>query len=144
MFKQTIFFLSILLAFSGCSSTAPKKPKNLLSKVEMVNILIDAKLLNSANGANKTILRKNGIDADTYVFEKYGIDSLQFAQSNAYYAYHIKDYEAIYNMVTDSLKRLTIALKKEEKRIKDSIQIAEEKAKQEKQQDSVNGLDNEN
>lgn len=144
MFNRTILFLSILLAFAGCNSTAPKKPKDLLSKNEMVNILIDAKLLNSANGANKTILRKNGIDADTYVFEKYGIDSLQFAQSNAYYAYHIKDYEAIYNMVTDSLKRLKTALKKEEKRIKDSIEIAEEKAKQKKKQDSVNNLEKEN
>ena len=64
-------------------------------------------------------------------FEKYNIDSLQFAESNNYYAYHIKDYEEIYANVTDSLERLKVALKE--------IELKEEKKKK-KETDSINAL----
>ncbi len=126
MFKHTLFFIGGLLVFVSCNNSAPKKPKNLISKQDMVNILIDAKLIGSARNTDKTILNKNGVDVDTYVFKKHNIDSLQFALSNAYYAYYIKDYEDIYNTVTDSLKRLTTTLKKAEKRQQDSIKALEE------------------
>ncbi|WP_277871398.1 DUF4296 domain-containing protein [Pseudotamlana carrageenivorans] len=89
----------------------PKKPENLIPQDKMINILIDSKLLSSANSANKRTLIDSNLDVNTYVYQKYKIDSLQFADSNAYYAFHIDLYDAIYNKAIDSLNRLYEQLK---------------------------------
>ncbi len=129
MFKQIILFLALFLVVVACNNSAPKKPKNLIPKQDMVRILIDAKLISSARNTDKATLKKNGVDIDTYVYKKHNIDSLQFALSNAYYAFYTKEYEAIYNAVADSLTRLTTALKKAEKREQDSLKAIQEEKK---------------
>lgn len=48
-----------------------------------------------------------------YIYKKYGIDSLQLAQNNQYYASDIETYERMYNAVNDRIER--------EKRIADSL-----------------------
>ena len=94
----------------------------------MVNILIDIKLLSNANGENKQVLKDHKINSEAYIYNKYGIDSLQFALSNNYYAYHIDDYEAIYTKMKDSLDGLRkhfddLVIKEVRgQKIKDSIQ----------------------
>lgn len=120
-------FTMVLLATACYKYDKPKKPKNLIPKDKMVNIIMDVRLLSSANGTNKTTLEKNNLQAQTYIYKKYNIDSLQFAQSNDYYAYYIDDYKDIYDKVKDSLEALQskfsdLALKEEEeKKFKDSI-----------------------
>ena len=99
------------------------------TKEKMVAILMDARLLGSASSINKETMKRHGVKLDTYVFEKHGIDSLQFALSNAYYAYHVKDYEAIYNKVTDSLEALKI--------IFNAQKLKEEKEKKKREKDSI-------
>jgi hypothetical protein len=116
---------------ASCGFGGPKKPKNLISKKNMVAILIDAKLLATATSANQSILESHGVQINRYIFEKYGIDSLQFAESNKYYAHKIKDYEEIYTKVTDSLERLKVALKE--------LELKEEKKKK-KETDSINAV----
>ena len=49
----------------------PDKPKHLISKKEMVNIILDLRLLASANGSNQKILQEKGAYSEDYVFEKY-------------------------------------------------------------------------
>lgn len=132
MIKQVLIYLSVIVLVVACGSGGPKKPKNLISKNDMVNILIDARLLSSANSASKDIMEQRGLKLDSYVFDKYGIDSLQFAESNTYYAYYIKDYEEIYNKVTDSLERLKTALNEQK--------IKEEKEQKKREKDSINAL----
>ncbi|WP_308991432.1 DUF4296 domain-containing protein [Mariniflexile litorale] len=130
MIKRFIPYLSFVLLVVACNNFGgPKKPNNLISKKMMVNILIDARLMGSATHAYKQKMQERGIEFDSYVFEKYGIDSLQFALSNSYYAYHIKDYEEIYNTISDSLEKLKTVLnerkleeeEKQKKRVEDSI-----------------------
>lgn len=129
MKKRLLIYLSLILLVMACGYGGPEKPKNLIPKKTMVNILIDARIIGSATLINKQKMLKHGVKLDDYVFEKYGIDSLQFATSNAYYAYHINDYEEIYNTVTDSLEGLKKTLnelklkeeKEEKKRVLDSI-----------------------
>lgn len=143
MFKRlTICFISVF-TIVACSS-GPKKPKHLISKKKMINILIDAKLIATASTSNRKIMQDSGVFPNTYVFEKYNIDSLQFAESNTYYTYHIKDYEEIYQIVKDSLDKLKAHYKEirdeeikqeEEKRKQDSILFAVLKEK-----DSINLL----
>src|SRR5210317_1095718 len=113
--RKLILCSSLLLIVVSCNRLkGPDKPKNLISKKEMVNILIDAKLVNSASSVNKNIMRDSGVVISNYVFKKHNIDSLQFVQSNDYYAFHLKDYEYIYNQVSDSLENLKMALKEQE------------------------------
>lgn len=108
----------------------PTTPDNLISEDNMVNVLIDMAIMSSAKGVNKSQIENNGIVPDQYIYKKNDIDSITFAQSNAYYAFDIKKYDAIYLRVKDSLKILRDKYKaidtkeKEEKKIQDSINRA--------------------
>ena len=62
-FKRIILYLGIVLFVAACYKyKAPKKPKHLISKDKMVNILLDLKLLSSTTGKNKRILDEKGIE----------------------------------------------------------------------------------
>ena len=129
MLKRLLAYFVIVVMATACYKyDKPKKPENLISKDKMIDIIIDVRLLSSANGQNKTTLEKNNLQAEAYIYKKYNIDSLQFALSNNYYAYYVDDYEAIYVKVRDSLDALKskfadLQFKEEkEKKFKDSIQ----------------------
>lgn len=132
--KRSILYIGIILFATACYQyKKPEKPKDLISKDKMVGILIDVKLVASANGVNKKIMDEQLGNAEVYILNKHNIDSLQFASSNKYYANNIKDYEEIYEKVKDSLEKLKdlykdIELKEE----------AEEKAQ--KKKDSINNV----
>ncbi|MBP0904817.1 DUF4296 domain-containing protein [Mariniflexile gromovii] len=132
MMKRLLISLTVIFLVAACGFGGPEKPKNLISKETMVNILIDARLMGSATFIDKQKMLEHGIKPENYVFEKYGIDSLQFASSNAYYAYHIKEYEEIYNTVTDSLERL--------KKTLNELKLKEEKEEKKRVQDSIDAL----
>lgn len=129
--KRLAILVGVVLLVASCYQyKKPEKPKNLISKDKMVDILIDVKLISSANAANKKIMEDHGINPETYVFTKYNIDSLQFALSNDYYAFYSKEYEAIYTKVIDSLEAL--------KGIYKALELKEEEeAKAKKKQDSI-------
>lgn len=122
----------VLLVVVSCYKLKePEKPKNLISKSDMVNILIDLKLIASITAAGDIkILDSNNVRSEKYIYNKYNIDSLQFAISNNYYAYHLDDYEAIYKKVTDSLEALS--------RFYEEVEVKELKEK--RSQDSLRSL----
>jgi len=132
-------FLGIVVLITSCYQyKKPEKPKNLISKDKMVEILIDIKLIASASSiiVNKKIMENHSINPETYVFTKHNIDSLQFVLSNDYYAFYSKDYEDIYSKVLDSLKKLedfykALELKEEEaavaKKKQDSLNLIKKK-----------------
>ncbi|NMH87035.1 DUF4296 domain-containing protein [Flavivirga algicola] len=130
--RRLTIYLSIIVAFLACHDIEkPKKPDNLISKEKMVDILIDAKIIASASSANRKIMEEHGVKLNSYVYTKHQIDSLQFALSNDYYAFHVKDYEEIYEKVKDSLGKLIVKVKEEEekeriekeKRREDSLRV---------------------
>jgi len=108
MVKQlTILCLASLLLTACYGYNAPKKPKNLISKTKMVNVLLDLNLINAVpRGENKKKLENNNLITAQYIYKKHGIDSLQFALSNDYYAFYVDDYEAVFKKVKDSLELL--------------------------------------
>jgi len=65
----------------------------------MVEVLTELSLVQAARNYNKYKLEQIGIEPSTYVFEKYDIDSLQFARSSDYYADQYVIYERIYDSV---------------------------------------------
>src|SRR5690606_20469138 len=102
------YSIVFLVVVSCYKFKEPEKPKNLISKSDMVNILIDLKIIASITaGDDIKVLDSNNVRSEKYIYNKYNIDSTQFALSNNYYAYHLDDYEAIYKKVTDSLEALS-------------------------------------
>lgn len=103
---KNLIGILILVVFLGCNKSIerPEKPDNLISEAKMADIMYDAFLLNSAKGVNKKILEEHGVLPEKYVFDKYNIDSTQFANSNNYYAYDTKTYESILNMIKEKIE----------------------------------------
>ena len=121
--KKTVALLSICSTVMACQGRF-KKPKNLIPKDKMVNILVDVELIKAARVVNRKAVDSLGID-NNYIFNKYHIDSLQLATSNSYYAYHAEEYAPVYTKIADSLE----ALQKKYK----ALVLREEKAAKQRQ-----------
>src|SRR5690606_615468 len=94
--------------------------------------MYDLYILNAAKGVNKKVLELNGIMPLEYVYKKHDIDSLQFAQSNTYYAYDTKVYAELVEKVKADLEKdkvLYEKLTKEDQQAKDSIRKLSKKVK---------------
>ncbi len=123
--------LCILLCFVFLCSCVQKlidEPDNLISKEKITNILYDLAILNAAKSTNSIILRNNDIEPMQFLFSKYKIDSIQFVESNRYYASLPKEYENIYTAVNERLKSENKRMKGAKKSI-DSLKTIERKAK---------------
>lgn len=98
--KYQIYFtvLLLLLLFLSCSENIIK-PKDLISTDKMAEIIYEVSLINAAKGVSKKKLEDNGISPTRFIYEKYGIDSLQFVLSLDYYANDIDTYDNIYTTV---------------------------------------------
>jgi len=97
-----------------------KKPENLIAKDKMIDIVEDLVILKAAKSTNVIILQDNELDPMKYVFEKYNIDSISFVNSDRYYASLPEEYEEIYTVVEERVKKERDRLK-ELKRLKDSV-----------------------
>ncbi|HWS59745.1 MAG TPA: DUF4296 domain-containing protein [Flavobacterium sp.] len=97
--KKIILFFIVLIVLIGCQKELVKEPKNLIEREKMVNIMYDLSLLESMKVDNSTLLDSFKNNSNQYIFKKYKIDSVQFAQSNIYYAADYKEYEKMYNQV---------------------------------------------
>lgn len=104
--KQLFYIFSILIFLSSCTSnTIYKKPKDLISQEQMVDLLVDMQLAVGAKSM-KNIDNKRS-NYMPLVYEKYNVDSARFARSNFYYSTRIDDYTKILQAVKvrfDSLK----------------------------------------
>lgn len=144
----TLALIGVVL-FSCNKERRPDKPKNLISEAQFSDILFDMFVINSAKGVNKKALEENGIFPEDYIFNKYNIDSVQFANSNRYYAFDQEKYqkilERVQNKVQSEKKIFEAALEKEEEeqtrkldsikalniRIRDSLQDKKKMIKRE-------------
>lgn len=100
MKKYILFCLLILLV--ACTSTG-EKPKNLIEKDKMINVLYDLSLLQAIRSQNIGGGVENKAIND-YIFKKYKIDSVQLAQSNKYYASDMEEYKSIFEGVKAKLE----------------------------------------
>ncbi len=97
--------ICLLLSFISCNN-AVEKPKNLIEKDKMVDILYDISLLEAikTQHVNGGISNKN---ANEYLFKKYKIDSTQLAESNKYYATDVDEYQKMFKEVKSRLEKQT-------------------------------------
>lgn len=106
MKKACVILILCFLAIA-CKSEAdkPKKPDGLISKDKMEQVLYDMYIIYGAKNVNRKPLEKMGFVPETYVLTKHNIDSTQFADSNAYYAYNTDIYKKIIENVKTKLEK---------------------------------------
>ncbi len=141
--KHSIVILIFALSLFGCQDVnKPEKPENLIAKDKMIDILTETYLDNAARSIdNKSIISK-GIKMDSMVYKNFGIDSLQFAKSNAYYAADVNAYMEIFQEVEarlDTIQKKMDSIWEKEWVRKDSIKqkLKENKATAEPVKDSL-------
>ncbi len=130
--KKHLTWTVVLGILVSCSNTKIKKPDNLISQNQMVDVIVDLTLLNSAQGLNKSILDDKGISPEAFIYKKYDIDSLQFFKSNEYYAHNIDAYEEMYVQIKARLEQEKIKYKK----------MGDQEAKEKKRLDSLRRIKN--
>lgn len=115
-----VLFLSV-----SCKKELVKQPAKLIEKEKMVDIMYDLSLLDAMRYQNPLSLDSVDTNPVKFILQKYKVDSLQFSQSNMYYA---TDYETYKEMFDEVSKRLAV-----NQRATDSIvKIEEKKAAKEK------------
>jgi hypothetical protein len=139
--KKILPFLLVLLTLLSC---------------KMVDIMYDLSLLEAIKNQNYSSIDSLKINSNEYIFKKYKIDSLQFAQNNIYYAADYKGYKKMFEKVKKRIdnnktlvetsiknqKKKDSLLKKKQQKLKikretDSIKNAKQKLKTVKVADSI-------
>ena len=95
--------VTILCTLLSCKETALPKPKNLIDKDVMVEILYDIAIIEAIKVSQPFSLEAKGISAKTYIYKKYKVDSIQFAKSDKFYATDVQQYTKIYQQVIDKI-----------------------------------------
>lgn len=133
MIKQIsyIFLIILIVSCAGESKKKVKKPDNLISKEKMVDVIYDMSLISAAKGVNRKLMEQRGVHPEKYVYKKHGIDSVQFALSNEYYAFDLDAYEEIY-------KEVKLKLTKNKKTYSELVQV------EQKERDSLNKVNRRN
>jgi len=154
--KKILPFIIVLGILVGCKKELVKEPKRLINKEKMVDIMYDLALLDGMKVQDPTLSESLKISTNQYIFKKYKIDSVQFAQSNIYYAADYKQYEKMYNEVKARIEKNKVDVNaliraktkkdilesKAKKKLKlkkeaDSIKKAKQKLKLKKETDSL-------
>src|SRR5436190_18515032 len=103
--KKTLMFLVFLLIAISCQESMADKPGNLIAEDKMINILSDIAILEAIKVENPGSLTDRNIVPDKYIYKKYKIDSLQFANSNKYYASDVNNYSKMYEKVSQNIEK---------------------------------------
>jgi len=139
MTKISSFFI-VLILLVGCKNELVKEPKRLIEREKMVDIMYDLSLLEGMKAQNPALMDSIKYTSNQYIYKKYKIDSIQFAQSNIYYAADYKEYEKMYNQIKtrlDKEKNQVNSLIKAEAKKKMLIAMAKKKLKEKKEADSI-------
>lgn len=98
--KINIALLSIVFLLFGCQNSVDK-PDNLIDEDKMIDVLYDFALLEGIK--TDYSLNQQSLDNEKFIYKKYKIDSLQFVQSNAYYASDLDKYKKMYQKLNEKI-----------------------------------------
>ena len=104
MMGRHLITLCCFLALS-CGKKLMEEPENLIPRGKMSDILYDMALLDAIDNSYPQVLEENDLRTMEFLFEKYGIDSLQFVRSDLYYASIPEEYQKIYEVVEERLTK---------------------------------------
>ena len=117
---KNFFFLILLFLFYSCGEKLIEKPTNLIPKDTMTAIIHDLAVISGAKNSNSKILRENNIETMDYIYTKYGVDSIQFVNSDIYYASMPAEYEEIYTAVDNKLEKEKKQMEEDRRQVLDS------------------------
>lgn len=122
--KQLGIALLFCLLGISCAEKVVEPPENVIPRDKMITILYDLALLNATNSSFRNVIQKQNKQIMELLYERHDIDSLQFAQSDLYYASKPLEYEYIYEQIESKLKKKQKAMEDAKKRANDSIKNA--------------------
>ena len=102
MKKISILFLTIFFTLTSCKKPIVEKPKTLLDKEQMENIIYDITLLEAIRSQNFGS-QKYYPSTTEFIKKKYKVDSFTFVQNTKYYASDIKEFKKIYERVREKV-----------------------------------------
>lgn len=105
MKKMILIFIAIV-CFSCDVNTAIEKPENIIDPQIMEDILFDLILMKAIRNSDYIKNEHKKYFANQYIFEKYGIDSIQIAQNQSYYTKNPKFLKKIYEKMQARTTRL--------------------------------------
>ena len=134
--KRIIVLITVLIVLIGCKNELVDKPKRFIERGKMVNIIYDLSLLDAMKVENPVLMDSFKNNANQYIYKKYKIDSLQFAENNIYYAADYTKYEKMYSEVKARIDKkkseinflIKEEVKKEMARVKAKKKLKEKKA----------------
>ncbi len=134
---KKLLLVFILCILSCQSITTPEEPETVLEEELMINILTDIAFIRAAKTSSRKVFDEKGINPESYILRKYGVDSIVFAENNAWYGGQLERYKAMFTKVKSNIEVSKIKyekLKKEEDSIK-KVQDSIKKAKGDKKDD---------
>ena len=93
-----------LFILSCTSRTIYKKPENLITEDQMVELWTEIILANNAKSV-KNLKGQKKINYLPFIYQKYAIDSARFMQSNIYYTSRVEEYEKMFKRVETKLRK---------------------------------------
>ena len=110
--KRILCIAGLAILFSCESKLNYEKPKDLIPKDEMIDLLYDMHLaVGTSNVRNKNFEKDRNYMS--LVYEKYNIDSTRFAISNIYYTSRVDEYEEMFEEVERRLEELHLMYESE-------------------------------
>lgn len=95
--KKILTFFGLLFLVISCKDAIISKPENLIDEDKMTNIIYDLALIEGVKSYNGSNFQN--IKTKSFIYKKYKIDSLQFANSIQYYASEINTFKKMYDAV---------------------------------------------
>lgn len=102
--KQLICFCVLVLLAACQKIERPTKPEHLIPEDQMVDIFTEIYLFNAAKANYRAVLQRTGMSPEEMIYQKFGIDSVQFVESNSYYGADIQKYMDIHLRVQEKLE----------------------------------------
>lgn len=127
--KLKLIIITLSFVLFSCGNKELEKPEKLIDQETMEKIIYDLAMLQAIKGHDATLLPKNSINPKTYIYQKYKVDSTQFAQSNAYYSSDITLYKTMFDNVIEKMSL--------DKKVIDAKAKKEFEAKQKRKLDSI-------
>ncbi len=129
MNKMLLVILCAGIICSCTSNTIMKKPDDLISKDQMVDLLTDMYTAVSAEHI-KNINEKRNVNYFQLIFDKYQIDSSQFKRSSFYYSSKIDEYDKILEQVEKNIKGLSSEFRAKTDKADSIIQVKKDSLRQ--------------
>ncbi len=99
MRRLSLFILVFVTLISCQDIEKPEKPEAFIPEDQMIDILYDISIIRSLKTYNVNEMRMLDIKPESYIYDKYNIDSIQLADNISYYAIDFNKYAALWEKV---------------------------------------------